>query len=308
MIYEQLMGGMGNQIFIYAFCKKLVQSTGQEAILYFDSEDARQLEISKFLLDQRIRIENKKFLEGYDGNTYIYRLFRKLIEHTRRGAFQSFLIKLSNRLGIVFVLDGFYDIDFGTLQKRKKIIVNGFFQSQKYFEGMEEDIRNEFNGENLNGIDLPPNVVSKLNDVRNSNSTCVHIRRGDYLDSKYRNKFLVCTEEYYKRAMEYINVEQDRPRFVVFSDDIHWVINNYKFLKRYDVDFVDNGGELAVLYDFLLMKECKHFILSNSTLSWWAQFLSDNGKKVVVAPSRWLNDDYGNKDIYQDTWHLIDPD
>lgn len=296
---------MGNQIFIYSFCKKLVGKTNQKAILYFDSEDGRQLEISKFDLDDRICIVKKTFLEGYNGTQRNYKLFRKIIEHLPYGGLQKFFIKIANRFGIVFIPNGFCKLNYEKLAAQKDIIVNGFFQSDKYFADISEQLIKEFKIPNLNKYIMSDDIHSKLDEVSNVNSICIHIRRGDYLKSLYRNRFLVCDEKYYENAIEFMETKIIDAEFYVFSDDIEWVKKNFIFFNKYKVHFINNGGELAVLDDFLIMKECKNFIMSNSTLSWWVQYLSTNKDKIVVAPDRWLNTGFDNRDIYQDNWNLI---
>ncbi len=307
MIHEQLMGGFGNQLFIYAFCQNLVRRTGHRAKLYFDSEDSRQLELTKFCLDQDIEITPRTFLEGYDGNRIWYGIFRRLIEHTKKGLVQKKMIHIAYHFGIVFIMEGYEDVDFEELQRHRNIIVNGFFQSERYFQSLAQQMRNTFSIDNVNGVELTGDFIKRCREIReNDYSVCFHIRRGDYLNEKYREKFLVCTEEYYKKALQYVNEHVPNPKYYVFSDDIDWVRKNYTFFRNQEVEFVDNGGDLAVLYDFLMMKECKHFVMSNSTLSWWAQYLAECDNKLVIAPDKWLNDKFGNRDIYQDTWCLIE--
>lgn len=304
MIYAQLMGGMGNQLFIYSFCKNLVKKTGQNAILYFDSEDGRKLEISSFNLDSGIRIEQAGFDNGYNIKRNTYTIFRKFIGHIPKGIVQDAVIRLSNRFGIVFVPEGFIELNFDALKKRDNIIVCGFFQSERYFSEIEEELSREFAINNTQGLSLSAEYERTLKKIEDSGSVCVHIRRGDYLDPKYKERFLVCDVEYYKQAIQYISSIEQTPKFYIFSDDIDGVKREYTFLNEYDAEFVDNMGQ-SVLYDFFLMTSCKHFIMSNSTLSWWVQYLSKSSKKTVVAPSMWLRTGYNNADIYQPNWHLI---
>mgnify|MGYP000139365863 CR=1 FL=1 len=75
-----------------------------------------------------------------------------------------------------------------------------------------------------------------------------------------------------------------------------------------NVHYVDlNNPDYVEMY---LMSKCKHFIISNSTFSWWAQYLSTNESKIVIAPSRWGNLSYKGEnvqtDIYEDDWILVD--
>ena len=139
---------------------------------------------------------------------------------------------------------------------------------------------------------------------------CVSIRRGDFVeDPKARGRFYVCKPSYFKEAVQRMQKEVKNPKFFIFSDDIEWCKKN--------LDFFPKGTQFEPLenpvYEKLrLMYNCKHFIISNSTFSWWAQFLSRNDKKVVIAPKVWKKNTYyskcfgGNMDIYQKGWILID--
>ena len=90
--------------------------------------------------------------------------------------------------------------------------------------------------------------------------------------------------------------------FFCFSDDIEWCKENLNF-EGANVVYVSQ--DMPVYETLRLMYHCKHFILSNSTFSWWGQFLSKNNNKIVVSPSRWNNDGYDSNLINKD-WVLID--
>ena len=151
----------------------------------------------------------------------------------------------------------------------------------------------------------------KLEEIRKCNSVCVHIRRGDYLAPEW--SFLnVCGELYYKRAVERLKSKLNNPVFYVFSnssEDIAWIKDNYYFLN--DCRYVDMDN--ADYEDFELMKNCKHFIISNSTYSWWAQYLAENQKKIVIAPDIWTSGETekgwnGGRNplgIYQKNWDIV---
>lgn len=120
--------------------------------------------------------------------------------------------------------------------------------------------------------------------MRAINSVCVHIRRGDFL--KNSNNLSVCHEKYYLNAMEFIEDKVDNPIFYIFSDDILDVKNNFKFLGK-RIIYVE--GKRNDYEEFRLMYNCKHFIISNSTFSWWSSYLG-GGDGIVIAPKKWYED------------------
>ena len=97
-----------------------------------------------------------------------------------------------------------------------------------------------------------------------------------------------------------MNKKTKNPVYIIFSDDIEWCRENIKFSENI---YYEDGTD-PVWEKLRLMYSCKHFIISNSTFSWWAQYLSRNNDKIVIAPARWHNSGYTN-DIYDENWLLI---
>lgn len=85
--------------------------------------------------------------------------------------------------------------------------------------------------------------------------------------------------------MDIIASKIPNAKFFVFSNDVEWLKKNVDF--KHTVAF-ENGCD-PVWEKLRLMYSCKHFVISNSTFSWWAQYLSSNKEKIVVAPDRWYN-------------------
>ena len=131
----------------------------------------------------------------------------------------------------------------------------------------------------------------------------------DFKNSNIKNKcfygtFESCTPEYFEEAIKIMQKKVPKAKFFIFSDDVEWCKKNMKFPK--DTKF--ETGTDPVWEKLRMMYSCKHFIISNSTFSWWAQYLSRNKEKIVIAPDRWTNDSYKehNKiDIYEEDWELI---
>lgn len=176
-------------------------------------------------------------------------------------------------------------------------IFDGYWQSEKYFTDSSKKIRSlyHFNEELLN---------DSSRQLKNSMNECayvsVHIRRGDYLSLS--DHLGICNISYYQKAISYIKTTVKNPIFVFFSDDIPWVKEHFQEKSAIYVDW--NQGKDS-WQDMYLMSRCKHNIVANSSFSWWGAWLNNNPLKIVVAPKQWFK--YSpNYDIIPDGWITID--
>ncbi len=170
----------------------------------------------------------------------------------------------------------------------------GYWQSEKYFEDIKSILKQELTLKNP----LEESKINLIQEIEHKNSVAIHIRRGDYVTNKlYQN---ICEESYYKKAITIMKEKVDNPVFYIFSDEIDWVKENWKF--KGNIIFMNYANK--DFEELEIMKHCKHFIIANSSFSWWAQYLSDNPKKIVVAPKKWYNHDK-KVDIYQKNWITI---
>lgn len=135
--------------------------------------------------------------------------------------------------------------------------------------------------------------------ILSSNAVCVHIRRGDYVNNPI---FDVCGDSYYYNAMKYMQEKLSNPVFYIFSDAVDEIENSMQFPCPV-VYIKDRHKDYEDLY---LMKNCRHFIMSNSTYSWWAQFLGEAEDKVVIAPKKWCLTKDMSVGIYMKEWILMD--
>ncbi len=188
--------------------------------------------------------------------------------------------------------------------------LRGYFQSSKYFEDISSEIRELFQPTD----DIKRDVREKYADIlaeRSDNIYCVlHIRRGDYLLNTIRDYYFVCDKSWYVRAINNMiskyGDQSDRIIFLVFSDDLEWCmhIDQSDMWKDKNVKFINETNECYALY---LMSQFNNYIISNSSFSWWAIYLSKCEPKTVIAPSRWFGptgpqDFY---DIYEPGWILL---
>jgi glycosyltransferase involved in cell wall biosynthesis len=177
------------------------------------------------------------------------------------------------------------------LQKDSRII-EGFFQSEKYFSKHSEEIKKM--------LKIPPSVYQeirkKYSNLLDHNTTSIHVRRGDYLD--FPDHHTVLGTDYYEKA---IQILPKSDFYLVFSDDIPWCKENFKGEKFV---FIENERDYVELY---LMSLCSNNIIANSSFSWWGAWLNPNNDKKVVAPNKWFGSKIGEKieDIIPNTWIKI---
>ena len=141
-----------------------------------------------------------------------------------------------------------------------------------------------------------------LEQIETTESVSVHIRRGDYLLPQNQELFGgICTEAYYRRAMDVMAGEHPGCVFYLFTNDKEWACE--WAADAYPVRIVEleerpDGAGSSDYEEFALMSKCRHHIMANSSFSWWASYLNKNPHKTVLAPDRWLNG-WDCEDIYR---------
>jgi hypothetical protein len=176
-------------------------------------------------------------------------------------------------------------LNLNGLNKRDLALI-GYWQSYKYFEKIRPLLQNEFR--------VLPSVDAfyqpKLDKIRSTESVMLHIRRGDYVSSPSAAKMHGALGiKYYLSAIDLILEKVINPHFFVFSDDLPWA--KEALPKNLNISFVENSLKLdAAAQELQLMRECKHHIIANSSLSWWGAWLKNDPDGLVLAPNRWISD------------------
>lgn len=151
----------------------------------------------------------------------------------------------------------------------------GYFFDLKYYDEIRPILQREF------CLKEPLVLPKKLKDVlSNENTVSIHIRRGDFLRLN-RN---ISQSDYYAKAIELIEEKLEKPVYMVFSDDIDWVKRNLH-IPGENIYVSEMGFE--DYQELTIMKHCKHNIIANSTFSYWAAYLNKNEQKIVICPKRW---------------------
>lgn len=292
------MGGLGNQMFQYAFARALaernhlpfkIDATGLTEERQRGVTTPRKYALWCFNIQENLaNDEEVNRLIGQKPESRLDRLLTRLhlaqankavAAHLREKGFEFFPEYLMPQDGSYF---------------------EGYWQTQKYFVDFERVIRQDFTLKKEFAVDERP--IAK--EIIANESVSLHIRRGDYVTSASTNKFHgTCSLEYYARGMEYVATSVGQPHYYVFSDDIAWVKDNLKF--DHPVTFVSDGT-LKDYEELTLMSYCKHNIIANSSFSWWGAWLNRNPEKIVIAPERWFNEGQLNtKDLLPETWVRI---
>lgn len=175
---------------------------------------------------------------------------------------------------------------------QKEVIIDGFFQSEKYFKHNRKKILEVLD---FSFIDTEKTLL-KYN-FMDKKTTSIHVRRGDYL--KYPNHHPTQPIEYYTNSIKYL--ENETELFVIFSDDILWCKEN---LKINNAIYIEGEKDYNELY---LMSLCKNNIISNSSFSWWGAWLNDNENKKVIGPNVWFGNaiNHYTGDIIPESWIKI---
>ena len=315
MIHVYVRGRLGNQLFQYAFVRMLQHyNPEQHAIYHYEAvfrekrergesekgEYAKSLEafhikggIEDDETTPKLTIWQRDLLKLYQDSYPSRTSPEEIFAHQKRWVHSLGAANL-------YYLNQGYHVFPMHIPVENDAMVCGHFESERYFKEIAPQILSELT---IKYPSLSHNEAL-LHHIVSTNSVAVGIRRGDFVDNAtVRKVHYVCTPQYYQRAVEYIKAHVPNPVLFIFSDDVTWVKKNLNFgLETYYESGNDPTWEVL-----RLMSSCKHFIISNSTLHWWAQYMSHYEKKIVVAPDRWLNSAVVS-DLYQDHWVRIPVD
>jgi hypothetical protein len=257
MITAHLKGGLGNQMFQIAAAYSLALDNKDKCAFFMGNPNINQ---------------------GNPAQYYRSNVFRKLEE-------------LSEDL----VTKPWYPeirymeprINYDPVPYKDGMVLQGFFQSEKYFYNHKKEIVNLFQ------------FTEEVSNFRNSVS--IHVRRGDYLDPFMSNFVTAQPIEYYMNALALIESRKQIDNILIFSDDISWCIANFRDSR---INFIRGATDYVELQT---MSECYNNIISSSSFSWWGAYLNRNENKIVVAPARWFGpavvEDW--QDIYCEKWIKI---
>ena len=274
------IGRLGNQMFQYAALKGIAANRGFDYIIPPENP--------------KVQIDNYGLIEAFELST------NKNIGYLEtQSAFK----------------ENHFHFDENLFNKcEDESILYGFFQSEKYFKHIEEDIRKDFTFKE-NWLDPCKECRSELGEE----IIFLHVRRGDpnladkrgfkWAYVNLQNQHPVQPLEYYEKALA--EFDENLP-VIVFSDSIEWCKEQDIFkgdrFRFSEPEGKYSDGALIPYLDLCLMSLCDHAIIANSSMSWWGAWLIQNPNKKVIAPSMWFGSDYADKDtkdLYCEDWTVI---
>ena len=282
MIEIRAHGGLGNQMFQYAFLLYL-KAHNPEVVLNIHDFTVynrfRHYELeTAFGIKENIKETRCLFIK--DKDTIIKRVIRKI---TKLDYIDANECVESPEITYVPMI-----------KWNKNIYFNGYWQRVEYVNAVKDDVLSVFKFK-----ELDKKNSDFIEDLKQNykNLVSVHVRRGDYLNL---SSFNICDLNYYQEAILYVKEKVEAPIFVFFSDDITWCRKAFCDCNAVYVDW-NNGSE--AFKDMQLMSMCNHNIIPNSTFSWWGAYLNQTPNKIVISPKKWNqnanNNFYADKDWVQ---------
>ena len=294
MVITRLWGGLGNQMFQYATGRALAQRSGVPLQLdIYDLVDKspapdfahRDCDLGLLMapLDFASLADLGQALER-PVNPLARVALRYRRERKRRNSFkevdQQFLPELVSA-------------------RSKHAYLAGHWQDERYFREAREVILKDFT---MRG-DYASDFAGPISE---SQSVCLHVRRTDSITHANPLRLLkLCGEDFYRQALDRIAEKHNDFRVFGFSDDVEWCAEHLKL--QYPVTWIpeSESGEKGGQH-FWLMRLCKHYIIPNSTFSWWAAWLGEDPGKMVICPKHWYNDPSRQSEgLLPEDWHLI---
>ncbi|WRG65638.1 alpha-1,2-fucosyltransferase [Helicobacter pylori] len=282
----QICGGLGNQMFQYAFAKSLQKHLNTPVLLDITSFDwsNRKMQLELFPIDLPYASAKEIAIAKMQHLPKLVREALKCMGFDRVS--QEIVFEYEPKLLKPSRLTYFY----------------GYFQDPRYFDAISSLIKQTFT--------LPPPPENNKNNKKKEeeyhrklslilaakNSVFVHIRRGDYVGIGCQLGI-----DYQKKALEYMAKRVPNMELFVFCEDLTFTQNldlGYPFM-----DMTTRDKEEEAYWDMLLMQSCKHGIIANSTYSWWAAYLINNPEKIIIGPKHWL---FGHENILCKEWVKIE--
>jgi hypothetical protein len=270
MIITRIVGGLGNQLFCYSASRRLALVNNVELVLdsasgfVNDHDYKRSYQLNHFCIPCR---EAEPF-ERMEPFSRLRRYLKRAINRRRLFGERSYI----QQEGVDF------DPKLLTVRPCGTLYLEGYWQSEKYFKDVEDSIREELHI-------IPPEDEINLAMVKIISrriAVAVHVR---FFDVPQKNGVNNAPTDYYARAVAKMEILVPNAHYFVFSDRPDAARGRIPLPNDRITLVSHNQGDENAYADLWLMTHCRHFIIANSTFSWWGAWLSRSEGKFIIAPN-----------------------
>lgn len=289
MIISRIDGGLGNQMFQYAFGAYVASHANTK--LWIDTSSYADKPNHGFLLD-KFNIQSP--VAGVEQLRELPAKYRN--NQAPEGILDRLRLRKLRR-----VKEAKFGFNPKFLRTSKNSYLVGYWQSEKYFPGMRDQLLREFSLKDS----LTEESRRVAEKIETANSVSLHVRRGDYLTNSaaaeiYENLPI----EYYRHAVQQIAQRETDLQGFVFSNDIDWCKEKLKL--DIPVHYVDHTTADTAYEDMQLMQLASHNVIANSTFSWWSAWLNQNAR-TIISPAHWFRPgQLDDTNIIPVTWQTLD--
>jgi Glycosyl transferase family 11 len=269
-VITRIKGGLGNQLFCYAAARRLALVNDVELVIDDISGFARDIGYQQQYALDHFCIPVRKATPSERMEPF---------ERYRRGMIKWLSRKkpFSERLYLEQEGNDFTE-GLLTLKISKILYLDGYWQSEKYFKDVEKVIREDLQ------ITPPPDLENQqmAAKINSCNAVALHVRWFDdpeIIVTTPRN----LPADYYQTAIALIEQKVDSPHYFIFSDNPEATSKKIALPENRVTFITHNRGDKNAYADLWLISQCQHFILANSTFSWWGAWLGDKEGSIIVS-------------------------
>ena len=302
-IIVRTFGGMGNQLWQYAFArslsikykKKLVLDISfyKNSLIDFPKGDNFKFELKNFNLPKDVLIEKNLYNHSYRFFKYFLRflpnqLTNLFFKNNKKYQIDNFIFEDKRFKKKIF--------NESLKEYGKSIYFLGYWQNKEYFKNYYKIIQNDFKPKIIKKFLI--NFIKKLN----KNHVAIHIRGGDIVFEKnYSNP----TSEYYLKIIKFLKIKRKLFYFHIFTDDVKYAKIFLKKIKLKNYVIVSSKYNFSAVEEFFIMQHYKYFIINRSTFSWWAGHLSNINSTKIFVPKIWRFNFYLPKSLRSNNMKLF---
>jgi len=292
-VISRIIGGLGNQLFAYAAARRLALFNNAELVLddvsgfVYDHQYQRHYQLDHFHIPCRKATLAERLEPFPKVRRYLNRRWNQRLPFEQRRYIVQDGIDFDPRL-LAYKPNG------------TNMYMEGYWQSEGYFKDVEETIRDDLRIR-------PPTDSMNLtmaNYIRQGIAVAIHVRFFDDLDN---NQYNNVAGDYYQRAIAEMEQRVPDAHYFLFSDRPQAARARIPLPDDRLTLVSHNQGDAMAYADLWLMSQCRHFIIANSTFSWWSAWLSANEEKVIIAPGfeRGTANGWGFSGLLPDHWIQI---